>query len=83
MTNEEWQALFKLMANQAPPANVPAPAPQGYGGPLPNISAEQFGPQTQYNAGITLPTSVGDLNAQGSFTRPEEWKALLGLRRQF
>jgi hypothetical protein len=68
---------------QSPPAYFQAPEPQGYGGPMPDISAMQFGPRTQYNMGVTLPTSIGDLNARGSYTTPEQWKAMLGLRREF
>jgi len=66
-----------------PPANIQAPEAQGYGGPLPQISAEQFGPKPQFNMGVTLPTSAGDFSARGSYTSPQEWKALLGLRREF
>ena len=66
-----------------PPAPISAPEPQGYGGPLPTISAEQFGPRPQFNMGVTLPTSAGDFSARGSYTTPQEWKALLGLRREF
>ena len=66
-----------------PPANIQAPEAQGYGGPLPQISVEQFGPRPQFNMGVTLPTSAGDFSARGSYTSPQEWKALLGLRREF
>jgi len=67
-----------------PPANIQPPEPQGgYGGPLPDISTTQFGPKTQYNMGVTLPTSIGDFSARGSYTTPEQWKAMLGLRREF
>lgn len=67
----------------APPANILPPNIPGYGGPLPEISAEQFGPKPQFNMGLTLPTGVGDVTGQGSFTSPEEWKAMLRLRREF
>ena len=73
----------KLPEQQLPPANIQAPEAQGYGGPLPQISAEQFGPKPQFNMGLTLPTGVGDVTGQGSFTSPEEWKTMLRLRREF
>jgi hypothetical protein len=68
---------------ELPPANVQPPEPQGYGGPLPEISVEQFGPQPRVNMGVTLPTSAGDFSARGEMTNPQDWRALLGFRRSF
>jgi hypothetical protein len=73
----------KLPEQQLPPANFQAPEAQGYGGPMPQISAEQFGPKPQFNMGVTLPTSAGDFSAKGGYTSPEEWKTMLRLRREF
>lgn len=68
---------------QAPPANIRPSEPSGYGGPMPEISAQQFGPRPQFGGGISLPTSIGDINARGSYTTPQEWRATFGLRREF
>jgi hypothetical protein len=70
-------------SEQLPPANVQPPEPQGYGGPLPEISVEQFGPQPRVNMGVTLPTSTGDFSARGEMTNPQDWRAMLGFRRSF
>ena len=68
-----------------PPANIQAPEPQGgYGGPLPDISTTQFGTsKPNYNMGITLPASIGDIRASGTYTTPEQWRAMIGLRKEF
>jgi hypothetical protein len=65
------------------PANVPPPQPQGYNGPMPNVSLNQFGPgPPQVNMGVTLPTSIGDLNVQGSYS-PYGKRMTFGLRNEF
>ena len=33
--------------------------------------------------GITLPTPAGEFSARGSMTSPYDWRAMLGLRREF
>jgi hypothetical protein len=68
-------------APMAPPANFQAPQPQGYGGPMPNINVN---PWTQRpNIGLSLPTAAGNLQMEGGYKNPYDWKATLGLRREF
>jgi hypothetical protein len=68
-----------------PPANIPPPEPQGYGGPLPQISADGFreNMDVRHNMGVTLPTSAGDFSARGEMSNPRDWKALFGFRVPF
>lgn len=58
-----------------PPAKFNSKEPSGYSGVLPYITPDK-------GLGVTLPTSVGDVTAEGNY-RPGEWRGLLGFKRKF